>query len=291
MSPDLIEISNDHLRVCVSALGAETQSLQDAHGQEYLWQGDPAYWRGRAPVLFPIVGAAPGGQIAINGVTSPMPQHGFARRSLFRLEEHGDDFCCHTLTASEATRAVYPFEFTLRLRHALEGATLRVSAEITNHSADTMPFGFGFHPAFAWPLPGAQAQPHHIHLDNQATPALARIDHEGLLQDARLASPFQAGTLTLDPRQFDQDAMIFPEGAGQALSYEGEGGARLRFAFENLPNLALWTKPGAPYLCIEPWHGMAARAGAGPEMAQRPSTCMLTAGHSARFAFSVAFDV
>jgi galactose mutarotase-like enzyme len=91
----------------------------------------------------------------------------------------------------------------------------------------------------------------------------------------------------LDHAMFEQDAMIFPEGAGKGLSYGVEGGPTMRFSFENLPNLALWTKPGAPFLCVEPWHGMAAELGGSSELADRPYTKTLAPGATARFAFTV----
>jgi galactose mutarotase-like enzyme len=85
--------------------------------------------------------------------------------------------------------------------------------------------------------------------------------------------------------------MIFPEGAGDGLTYGGEGGPSLKFRFENLPNLALWTKPGAPFLCIEPWHGTAPEIGAGDDITARPYSLSLAPGGTARFAFSVEIPV
>lgn len=290
MAADLTEISNQHLRLSVRALGAETQSICDSTGQEFLWQGAPQFWTGRAPILFPIVGAAPGNRIAYDGVECDMPRHGFARHSRFELQEHLANSCTHQLVASPETRAAFPFEFSLRVTHRIDGKTVTVSAEVENTGAEAMAFGFGFHPAFVWPLPGAAAQAHRIVLDNGASPDLARISAEGLLCAARHASPFVGGALALQPNLFEQDAMIFPDGAGEGLCFAAEAGPSLRFAFENLPNLALWTKPGASFVCIEPWHGMAAHEGAGPEMADRPATCHLAAGHRERFAFSVTFD-
>ena len=49
-------LKNDILTVLVSEMGAELQSIVK-NGYEYLWQGDPAFWGRRSPVLFPIVGS------------------------------------------------------------------------------------------------------------------------------------------------------------------------------------------------------------------------------------------
>jgi galactose mutarotase-like enzyme len=251
-----------------------------------LWTGDPAFWTGRSPILFPIVGKAPDDTIAIDGAVYPMAQHGFARRSEFALAASTATMCRYELSASDATRAIYPFEFQLAVVHAVEGRALTVTAEVTNRDQKPMPFGLGFHSAFAWPLPDASGRDHIVTLDNKGEPALVRLEG-GLINPAALPSPFKAGRLVLDHAMFEQDAMIFPSGAGEGLRYGAESGRAMLFHFENLPNLALWTKPGAPFLCIEPWHGTAAEAGASSDLSKRPSTTILAPGAVASFAFTV----
>ncbi|QKK27188.1 aldose 1-epimerase family protein [Rhizobium hidalgonense] len=284
--PTLIRIGNQDLTVDISPLGAEMQSLTSSDGRSWLWTGDAAFWTGRSPILFPIVGKAPDDKIAIDGAVYPMAQHGFARRSEFRLAASTATMCRHQLVASEATRAVYPFDFQLTLEHAVEGRILTVTAEVTNRDSKAMPFGLGFHPAFAWPLPGAAGHAHTVMLDNQGEPGLVRLEG-GLINPAALPSPFNAGRLVLDHAMFEQDAMIFPQGAGEGLRYGAESGPSLLFGFKNLPNLALWTKPGAPFICIEPWHGTAAEGGSSTELSKRPSTTILAPGAVASFAFRV----
>ncbi|PDT01747.1 aldose epimerase [Rhizobium chutanense] len=284
--PVSMRIGNPDLTVDVSSLGAEMQALTSGDGRSWLWSGDAAFWSGRSPILFPIVGKAPDDKVAIDGTVYPMAQHGFARRSEFVLAASSTTMCRYELAASEATRAVYPFDFLLVVEHAVEGRALTVSAEVTNRDQKTMPFGLGFHSAFVWPLPGASGRAHTITLDNQGEPELVRLAG-GLINPTPLPSPFQAGRLVLDHTMFEQDAMIFPQGAGEGLRYSAEGGPTLQFRFENLPNLALWTKPGAPFLCVEPWHGTAAQAGASSELSERPSTTLLAPGATVRFAFTV----
>ncbi|MDC9812245.1 MULTISPECIES: aldose 1-epimerase family protein [Rhizobium] len=284
--PTLIRIGNQDLTVDISPLGAEMQALTSSDGRSWLWTGDAAFWTGRSPILFPIVGKAPDDKIAIDGTVYPMAQHGFARRSEFALAASTETMCRFELTASEATRAVYPFEFQLAVVHAVEGRALTVTAEVTNRDQKPIPFGLGFHSAFAWPLPGAAGRDHIVTLANEGEPALVRLTG-GLINPVPLPSPFDAGRLVLDHTMFEQDAMIFPKGAGEGLSYGAEGGPAMQFRFENLPNLALWTKPGAPFLCIEPWHGTAAEAGRSSELSARPSTTILAPGAVARFAFTV----
>lgn len=284
--PVIIRIFNEHLSINVSSLGAEMQGLTTPDGKAWLWNGDPAWWTGRSPILFPMVGRAPDDTITIDGQTYKMGQHGFARRSEFTLVSSSNGTCRFELSASEATRAAFPFEFRLAMTYALDGRKLTVSAEVENRDTRPMPFGFGFHPAFRWPLPGADGKPHTITLDNGAEPALLRLK-DGLVNPEKLPSPFKTGRLVLDNAQFEADAMMFPQGAGPGLTYAAEDGPALRFSFENLPNLALWQKPGAPFICIEPWHGTAAELGGSNDLAKRPYSLILQPGDETRFAFAV----
>lgn len=284
--PETIRIASEQLAVEVSTLGAEMQSLRTADGRDFLWNGDATWWTGRSPILFPIVGKAPDDRLAVNGKTYPMAQHGIARRREFAIIEQTATSCRHALVSSPETREVYPFDFRLVLEHALDGNRLSVNATVQNSGEALLPFGIGFHPAFLWPLPGADGKPHEVILDNGGEPGVIQLDG-GLIGKTLPTSPFKAGRLTLKPDLFANDALIFPEDAGTGLTFQAEGGPALQFTFENLPNIALWQKPGAPFLCIEPWHGMAAHAGGTAELVERPYTVALPAGEEMRFGFTV----
>ncbi|QQA44163.1 aldose 1-epimerase family protein [Pelagovum pacificum] len=278
-------IASDALTVEVADLGAEMQKITRADGAELLWHGDAAFWTGRAPLLFPIVGPPVDGHVSIKGTRYEMAQHGFARRSIFALQDTGPDWCRHRLADSEDTRAAYPFAFTLDVTHRLDGATLSVTVEVTNRDTMPMPFGFGFHPAFAWPLPGATGQ-HEIRLANGATPPVHRL-HDNRVTKTPDPSPMTDGVLPLDHALFEESALIFREGTGDRLSYSAATGPTLDFHFENLPYLGIWTKPGAPFLCIEPWHGIAPDEGASDALTDRPGTITLAPGATERFSWSL----
>ncbi|UJW87546.1 aldose 1-epimerase family protein [Devosia sp. SL43] len=281
----LTRIGNEHLTVDVSPMGSEMQSIVTSDGQSWLWDGDPAFWGGRSPVLFPMVGKAPGDHISVDGVRYPMGQHGFARRSEFALAESGADFCRFELRSGHASRSVYPFDFGLVLEHRVDGRAVTVTAEVTNADHRPMPFGIGFHPAFVWPLPGCEGVDHTVTLDNGGQPELIRLSG-GLVAPHALPSPFKQGVLTLKPELFDADAMLFPEGAGAGLSYAA-GEKAIRFSWENLPNFALWSKPGAEFVCLEPWRGTAAKVGGSDELAERPYAEVLGPGATGRYSFKV----
>ena len=287
---DIIIIENHALVVEVSTFGAELQSIKSEDGREWLWNGDEAWWSGRAPLLFPIVGGSLNDTVSINGHDYMLQRHGFARKSEFKLVEKTDASCIFELVWSDTTLAVYPFKFCMRVTYVLDETKLTNSVEIINQDDQDMPFGFGFHPAFNWPLPGAEAdEPHFIELANGVEPKMMRLNETALFSEELLASPFKHGKLQLEHSQFVDDAMVFPDGAGTKLSYGAETGPELHFEFENLPNLALWQKPGAPYICIEPWHGMAGVDGKGTDIMARPSTYVLAPNTNQSFSYSVEF--
>lgn len=281
-------LQNDSLSLAVAPLGAELQYLRTAAGDDLLWHGDAKFWTGRAPVLFPIVGRAVDDTVAVGDHTSAMPQHGFARRSLFTLQEQTETMCRHVLTDSEESRAAYPFKFSLTLTHRLEGATLHVEALVSNNDTRPMPFGFGFHPAFCWPLPNAQEAAHHVTLAGAGSPDMRALD-DGLLRPKPIEGPFIEGDLELVEEMFNDGALVFPNGS-DALRYGPKTGPSLSFAFDNLPDLALWRPTGAPFLCIEPWHGTASYVGDGPQISQRPNSITLAPQHDARFGYSITVD-
>ncbi|MGX9352993.1 aldose 1-epimerase family protein [Shimia sp. W99] len=290
MTTDHVTISNDRLTLGVAPLGAEMQYLRTSDGDDLLWHGDPAFWSGRAPVLFPIVGRAVDDVIAVANHRATMPQHGFARRSHFDLVEGTATKCHHVLRASDGTRESYPFDFALHLTHELSGNTLDVTARVENLSNRPMPFGFGFHPAFLWPLPGAADKPHYVQLAAGGSPRRQPLRDDGLLDSDLVPGPFENGQLELAEQLFSDGALVFPDGS-DSLRYGPADGPWLDFTFHNLPDLALWKPAGAPFLCIEPWHGTASRVGDGPEIGERPNSTTLPPGASQTFGYTLRVTV
>lgn len=283
-----VTIENEHLSVEIAPLGAEMQILRTSDGADWLWDGDPQFWTGRAPVLFPMVGRAPEDHVRVEGQRYPMSQHGFARRSKFTLLDKGPDFSRFELRANAVTKEVYPFEFSLVIEHRLEGRGVRVSATVTDLDQKPMYYGIGFHPAFRWPLPGCTGEKHWVKLDNGGEPLLAQLSG-GLVKREKLPSPFTEGELALHDDLFTADALIFPDGAGTGLRY-GADSRSLRFTWENLPNFALWSKPGAQFVCLEPWHGTAAMVGGSDALEERPFVEVLEPGGRKEYGFKVELE-
>ena len=289
---DLISITSGDLTARINPLGAELWSLTDAAGREYMTDADPAFWTGHAPLLFPIVGALNGGRYRLDEATYALPKHGFARTSAFACDGPGKDAVRFHLCDSEGTRATYPFAFTLDVTFALDGWTLRITATIANRGPDDMPFSFGFHPAFAWPLPGGAAKEAHRITFAQAEPQpIRRIDPaSGLLLPKPQPTPVKVDAFTPNAALFEPDALIWDTLHSHALTYGAAGGARLEIAFPDTPMLGIWQKPGAHYLCVEPWQGIADPIGYEGDFRDKPGVVLLAPGAERSFRMDVTVD-
>ncbi len=283
---DIVSIATDELTADVALLGAELRRLDDSSGNALLWDGNPAHWTGRAPLLFPIVGGLAGDVFRHHGREYALPRHGFARRSLFTLVDRDPAHVTLRLEDDDATRAAWPFAFRLDVTHRLAASTILTTAEVTNLSDEPMPTAFGFHPAFRWPLPGAGPRSAHvITFEEQETSPLRRLDRSGLLSPTPLPTPIVDRTLPLDDALFLDDAMIFDRPSSRRLTF-GTDAASLEVGFDGMPHLGLWTKPGAGFLCIEPWQGHADPAGYDGTLAEKPGMLSLAPGRTHRFAMS-----
>ena len=287
---DFTTISSGDLTARINPLGAELWSLTDRHGREYMTDADPAFWTGHAPLLFPIVGALRNERYRIDDREYDMKKHGFARHSQFEVVEAQADRALFRLVASEATRKAYPFTFVLDMAFRLEGAGLHMEARISNPGEEPLPFSFGFHPAFAWPLPGGAPKADHMVAFEQPEPQpIRRIDlASGLVLPEPVSSPVEGHLLCPDAALFEADALIWDRLSSRSLTFGAPGGTQLAIAFPDTPMLGIWQKPGAAYLCIEPWQGIADPLGYTGDFHAKPGVITLQPGEARSFRMDVA---
>jgi galactose mutarotase-like enzyme len=283
---DLIEITSGALTAAINPLGAELTSLRDAHDRELMTNADPAFWTGHAPILFPIVGRLNGDTLRIDGVSYEMKQHGFARRKTFEQVERGTDTLLFRLTANEETRREYPFDFVLEVRFTLIGATLAIEVRIANPGPALLPTSLGFHPAFAWPLPyGAARGEHRIVFEADEAGEIEKLGNS--LFAAKRPSPLDGRTLHLTDDLFAEDALIWDPVRSQSVSYGPSDGPGLRVDFPDTPYLGIWTKPGASFVCVEPWHGHADPAGFTGDFRDKPGVFEIAPGADWRCSIAI----
>jgi galactose mutarotase-like enzyme len=277
MTDGLIAIGNGQLSAAVNPLGAELTHLRDADGRELMTDADPAFWTGHAPILFPIVGRLNGDTLRLDGRAYEMKQHGFARRQVFELVQRTDGAATFRLTANDETRAHYPFDFVLEVGFTIEAATLAIEVRISNPGSAPLPASLGFHPAFAWPLPYDRPRAdHRITFAADEPGDIVELDN-GLFA-AKRPSPLDGRALRLTDDLFADDALIWDPVASQGVTYGAGDGPHLRIDFPDTPYLGIWTKPGAAFVCVEPWHGHADPAGFDGDFRAKPGVFEVAPG-------------
>ena len=148
----LICIQNENVSAGIETLGAELVSFKGSDGFEHIWQGDPQYWGGHAPVLFPIVGALRDNKALIKGEWYEMGRHGFARRREFTVVEQREDAVVLELCADEETKKLYPFDFRFTISYMLTGSSVTTEFKVENTGDEPMPYSVGGHPGFNLPI-------------------------------------------------------------------------------------------------------------------------------------------
>ena len=233
-------LENYEARVVIDEHASEIHSFTDKDtDNEYMWQGDPAYWAGRNPTLFPMVGATWDKILHINGKEYKTGNHGFTRRSDFTCVEHDEQHCIMELKDSQSTLEEYPFHFTLRIQYVLEGRKLFIYYTITNDNEVDMPFNFGLHPAFNCPTDGGDFEDYYLQLNQNET-------FDWL--DTHLNNE---NRIELDRDALAKTIIIEDPKSTEASLTNGRHGVTV--GFKDYPWIAFWS-PNAPFVCIEPWY-------------------------------------
>jgi galactose mutarotase-like enzyme len=255
----MIILENDELTVGFVTKGAELRSIKSKKtGTEYMWKGDPAYWGKFSPVLFPIVGGLKDDTYIYDNKEYHLPRHGFARDHEFEFQQISSGEVLFTLSHSDETLKVYPFEFTLGLRYKLSGAALACSYEVLNSGKTDLLFSVGGHPAFAAPLAsGTDYEQVFIGFDNDESITYHKIE-DNLISDQTETIHLEQNQLTLKHSLFYDDALVFKGLKSNTLSLgntENEHG--LDFHFKDFPFFGIWAAKDADFVCLEPWCGIA----------------------------------
>lgn len=283
-------LSNSELTLQVSPRGAELHSIV-CHGHEYLWQGDPAFWNRRSPILFPIVGSVWQNQYLHEGKTYPMSQHGFARDMDFELLSQTVDELRYRLTDTEETRKIYPFPFVLEIGYRLQGKCIEVIWQVTNPASSDMYFQIGAHPAFYFPNHDP-ADPRRGFFGFDRTEGLlsTALAEKGCVDpDAHFPMELTDGLLPMDTHTFDIDTFVLENGQVHEVTlYDNDRHAILALRFD-APVVGLWSPPGvdAPFVCIEPWYGRCDRAHFTGEFKDKDWIQHLGAGQSFHSTYSI----
>lgn len=256
-------LCNRSITIQINEFGAELSSIKNNHNNtEYLWNGDPIFWKRQSPILFPFVGSLKNKEYHYEGKTYPMPQHGFARDMIFNLISKTENEVWFSLEANEETLDKYPFRFRLELGYRLDEWTITVLWKVINLDNKTMHFSIGGHPAFNCPVADeVDQEDYYLKFDTIKALHYILVNEEGMAVkkpfDKQYLLETDNGILAIDPHMFDNDALIIEEDQCHSVSLLDPTKKPYITVSFAAAIFGLWSpaKKNAPFICIEPWYG------------------------------------
>ncbi|MFZ0601958.1 MAG: aldose 1-epimerase family protein [Roseiarcus sp.] len=283
-----ITLSHGDARATIALLGAEARQWRIA-GRDLLWPGDPAIWSDISPILYPVVGWTRDGEERVDGVTYKLGLHGFARFETFAVESSGPDFARLALSDNARTRAVYPFAFALAIEYRLTDEALSIAIEVANPGHKRAPYACGLHPGFRWPFGAAGRAGALVQFAKNERPEVPELAPGGLVRATTRLIPLCGRNLPLSDALFEHDALCFLDCRSRSLAFLDASGASITMEYESFQHAALWTKPHAPFLCLEAWTGYSDPDGFDGDLFDKPGMRVLEPGerarHEARYVF------
>jgi galactose mutarotase-like enzyme len=246
-------LKSDKLIAKINHKGAELISLKNDVEKEFIWNGNPEYWGKHSPILFPIVGTLKNNEYYFEGKKYLLNRHGFARDMDFELIAKSDSKAVFSLVNDATTFDVYPFEFELLLEYELTDNSLIINFKVINKNQFSMPFSLGAHPAFSLP-----EQFENYALDFEFSEDLISYELQNdLLSDRTKKISQIENRVSLNSELFEKDALVFKKIKSKKITLLENKKPLLYVRFDDFPSLGIWTKPKAPFICIEPWLGYA----------------------------------
>ncbi|MCI9845740.1 aldose 1-epimerase family protein [Flavobacterium pectinovorum] len=244
-------ISNSTLKASIKHLGAELFSLIDNQNKEYIWNGNPKFWPKHSPVLFPIVGSLKNETYTFNKKDYHLSRHGFARDMEFQLIEKTASSATFSLSYNNETLKKYPFKFELQIIYKLEENNLNIAYRVINKEETQIPFSIGAHPAFALP---EEFSKYNIQFEKEEKLEYSLLQ-DGLISNTTETLETSNDVVSLNYKLFKNDALVFKTLESNSLTILESSKPYIKVDFKDFPNLGIWTKENAPFICIEPWFG------------------------------------
>lgn len=251
----MVKLENNNFSIGILPTGAELRSVINKHtSKEYIWQADASVWNRSSPVLFPFVGRMKNDTYLYQHKTYNLPQHGFARNYDFKLLEHSENKAVFELLSNEQTLENYPFQFSLQLSYELNDNELILSYRVENNGTGDMYFSLGAHPAF-----NLTDDINTYSLEFEREEAFERHLLEGGLQIHKTEEvAIQGNRLQLNEKYFETDAIVLKGMQSKEICIINKNNKKeLSLKAEGFPYYGIWAKKPYPFLCLEPWHGIA----------------------------------
>jgi galactose mutarotase-like enzyme len=285
----MLNISSKALTVDVSPNGAELRSLQDVEGCEYLWQGDPQWWSQRAPLLFPVVGPLHNNEYIWKSRRYTLPVHGFGAMLKFNCVHHSASKIVLLSASNPETYKAYPFEWALQVTYTVSENTLTTVYEVKNTGHEKMFYSIGAHPGFslAWNQDDA-LEDYFFMFDNDDILHSGLLTKGGLLSEETEVIACPSGILPFNQDLIRKHAMILLTLRSRQVSLGcSRSPRRLDILLNDFPFLGIWSKPGAPFVCLEPWNGYIDTARHDGQLNKKPGILELAPTASRTFSFAI----
>ena len=278
-----ITISNSNLTAQINHFGAELFSLKNSKNREFIWEGNPAFWGKHSPILFPIVGTLKNNSFRYKKSEYHLSRHGFARDIEFELIKKSDESATFSLISSIKTKKMYPFDFELQICYSLVEKKLNIDYKVINKNEATIPFSIGAHPAFALPK---LFEDYTLKFEHNEILTSYELEND-LLSDNFSTIKMIDNQVPLNYSLFKKDALIFKKLESKSITILENQNPLLRVRFDDFPNLGIWTKVNAPFLCIEPWLGYSDTVHSTGNILEKEGIQLLEAKKSKEFNFSI----
>lgn len=292
------ESNHMQTQILTSKFGAELISFK-LDGEEKIHQGKDCmdsngkvYWKRHWPVLFPTVGKSKKNQTIMNGKTYEMPQHGFARDMEFEPVTKLDNFHSYVLKSNKKLMDKFPYEFSLFVTYRLDENKLTTIYKVINDGDTDMPFGIGGHPAFQISPEDLQKENYYLEFEEPEDKIHFLYLVDGLVGTEYAKNIMENNqTITITPKTFSNDAVIMKGITSKKISLKQKptGKTLLTMDFTGFPYLAIWSKPNAPFLCIEPWKTTADTVNASGVFRQKNDIILLPPKQEYECRFTVEF--
>jgi galactose mutarotase-like enzyme len=248
----IVTISNATLSATINTIGAELISLVK-NNKNYIWPVDETYWNKTSPVLFPIVGRLKKDSYTYNGKSYPLPRHGFARNMEFAFDKKSEHQVIFELNETEETKVNYPFNFKLLMAYTLMDNELVIEYFVRNQSDEVLPFSIGAHPAFAIT---ENFNEYSLQFNKDDSFETHHLENESFNGKTTLVET-KNNSIALNYALFEKDALVFKQLKSNEVLLTRQNKNILKVNFDHFPYLGIWTKQNAPFLCLEPWCGLA----------------------------------
>lgn len=250
------------IKITSEKQGAELTSIK-YEGKEMLFQGEKVldkdnkpFWKRQAPILFPIVGKLKDNKTQIGNQYYEMSQHGFARDMEFEEIIKTSNRHEYILKSNKETLKKYPYKFELKIIYEIIENILNVTYQVKNIDNKTIYFGLGGHPAFNCDYKNEEYE---IIFEEKEDKIQFFKLKDGLIDTEKAENILEENKIKLKNNSFDEDAIIMKDiNSNKVILQNNKTNNKiLEFDFTGFPYLAIWSKKGAPFVCIEPWQNTA----------------------------------